>query len=98
MATTGASTAQPTANAASIITAIGNAFKSQTGDPMSGDRIAQLLLANMGQLGELAKQGKLNQSQILQVKSLCAVERFHYQRQTISSGSTPTNTKPPLLP
>lgn len=58
----------PSANAASIITALGNAFKSQTGDPMSGDKIAQLLIANMGQLGELAKQGKLNQSQILQVR------------------------------
>jgi transcription initiation factor TFIID subunit 12 len=73
MATTNNSTAnQPAStqapNAASIITALGNAFKSQTGDPMSGERIAQLLIANMGQLGELAKQGKLNHNQILQLK------------------------------
>lgn len=54
-------------NAANIITAIGNAFKTQTGDPVSSDRIAQLLIQNMGQLGELAKQGKLNQHQIMQV-------------------------------
>jgi transcription initiation factor TFIID subunit 12 len=54
--------------AAQIITALGQAFKSQTGDPMSGDRIAQLLIANMSQLGDLAKAGKLNQAQIAQLK------------------------------
>lgn len=53
---------------ASIITALGSAFKSQTGEPLSGDKIAQLLLQNMPQLGELAKQGKLNQQQIMQVR------------------------------
>ncbi|KAH9947573.1 transcription initiation factor TFIID subunit A-domain-containing protein [Amylocystis lapponica] len=56
------------AAANNIITALGNAFKTQTGDPVSGDRIAQLLIQNMSQLGELAKQGKLNQAQILQLK------------------------------
>jgi transcription initiation factor TFIID subunit 12 len=55
------------ANAASIIQALGNAFKSHTGEPMSPGKIAQLLISNMGQLGELAKQGKLNHQQILQV-------------------------------
>lgn len=54
---------QPT----NIITALGNAFKSQTGDPMPGEHIAQLLIANMTQLGELAKQGKLTNTQISQV-------------------------------
>lgn len=68
-----ASQSQPpqAANAASIIQALGNAFKSQTGEPMSAEKIAQLLVANIGQLGELAKQGKLNHQQILQV---CAGE------------------------
>jgi transcription initiation factor TFIID subunit 12 len=67
MATNGnAQNVQP-ANAASIITALGNAFKSQSGEPMPAEKIAQLLVANMSQLGELTKQGKLNQSQILQV-------------------------------
>ena len=51
-----------------IITALGNAFKSQTGDPLSGEHIAQLLIQNMSQLGELAKQGKLTQQQIQQVR------------------------------
>ncbi|TFK53723.1 hypothetical protein OE88DRAFT_1626515 [Heliocybe sulcata] len=50
-----------------IVAALGHAFKSHTGEPLSNDKIAQLLLANMPQLGELAKQGKLNQAQILQV-------------------------------
>jgi transcription initiation factor TFIID subunit 12 len=59
---------QPPANSANnIITALGNAFRSQTGEPLSGDKIAQLLFQNMSQLGELAKQGKLNQEQIMQV-------------------------------
>ncbi|KAI0692023.1 transcription initiation factor TFIID subunit A-domain-containing protein [Cerioporus squamosus] len=62
-----ASTSQQTAN---IITALGNAFKSQTGDPLSGEHIAQLLIQNMSQLGELAKQGKLSQQQINQVRRI----------------------------
>ena len=57
----------PTANAANIITALGAAFKTREGEPLSGEKIAQLLLQNMGQLSELAKQGKLNQQQIMQV-------------------------------
>ncbi|KAL4246176.1 TAF12 family protein [Abortiporus biennis] len=52
----------------SIIAALGAAFKNQHGDPVSGERIAQLLLQNMSQLGELMKQGKLNQQQIMQLK------------------------------
>ena len=71
MATNGTQSNQ----AANIITALGNAFKSQTGDPLSGERIAQLLLQNMGQLGELAKQGKLNQQQIMQVCTLRVITR-----------------------
>jgi len=57
--------AAPTAN---IITALSTAFKAQNGDPLPGERIAQLLIQNMGQLSELAKQGKLNQQQIMQLK------------------------------
>ncbi|KAI0779417.1 transcription initiation factor TFIID subunit A-domain-containing protein [Fomes fomentarius] len=52
-----------------IITALGNAFKTQGGEPLPGEHIAQLLIANMSQLGELAKQGKLTQQQIAQLKS-----------------------------
>ena len=58
---------QNTSNATNIITALGAAFKNQTGDPLSGEKIAQLLLQNMPQLGELCKQGKLNPNQIAQV-------------------------------
>ncbi len=58
---------QSASNATNIITALGAAFKNQTGDPLSGEKIAQLLLQNMPQLGELCKQGKLNPSQIAQV-------------------------------
>ena len=38
---------------------------------MSGDQIAQLLIANMTQLGELVRQGKLTQGQINQVPIPC---------------------------
>lgn len=60
--------AQPNANANNIITALGNAFKTQNGDSLPGERIAQLLIQNMSQLSELMKQGKLNQQQIMQVR------------------------------
>ena len=64
-----APSSQAPQNASNIITALGNAFKSQNGDPLSGEHIAQLLIANMNQLGELAKQGKLTHQQIAQVRS-----------------------------
>ncbi len=56
-----------TANMANIITALGNAFKDPSGATMSNDRLAAVLLQNMNQLTDLAKQGKLNQQQIMQV-------------------------------
>ena len=55
------------ANMANIITALGNAFKDPSGATMSNDRLAAVLLQNMNQLTDLAKQGKLNQQQIMQV-------------------------------
>jgi transcription initiation factor TFIID subunit 12 len=57
----------PNAHTNGIIQALGNAFKSQTGDVLNNSQIAKLLQANIGQLGQLAKDGKLSQSQILQV-------------------------------
>ncbi|KAI0683005.1 transcription initiation factor TFIID subunit A-domain-containing protein [Cytidiella melzeri] len=75
MASASTSQPQPSAVAASskpsstnIIQALGQVFKMQTGDDIPGERIAQLLLQNMNHLGELAKQGKLNQHQIMQLK------------------------------
>ncbi|KAI6000581.1 transcription initiation factor TFIID subunit A-domain-containing protein [Pisolithus albus] len=65
--TTATLASAPSSSPANIITALGNAFKSQNGEPITGERIAQLLAQNMGQLGELARQGKLNAQQIQQV-------------------------------
>jgi len=56
----------PSVPTSGIIQALGNAFKSQ-GDAMNNAQIAKLLQANIGQLGQLAKDGKLSQQQILQV-------------------------------
>ena len=50
-----------------LISAITQAFRNQTGEPLQNDRIASLLLQHMPQLGELAKQGKLNYTHIMQV-------------------------------
>ena len=54
-------------NTASIITALGNAFKDPSGAALPNDRLATVLIQNMNQLNDLAKQGKLNQQQIMQV-------------------------------
>ncbi|KAI0072517.1 hypothetical protein K474DRAFT_1667760 [Panus rudis PR-1116 ss-1] len=75
------------ANAANIIQALGAAFKNQNGDPLPGERIAQLLIQNMGQLSELAKQGKLNQQQIMQLKE--------YADKHKVAGPTPTQPVAP---
>ena len=59
------------------MTALGNAFKAQRGDSMSGEQIAQVLLQNMPQLGESARQGKLTQTQMSRVRvtSLIPISR-----------------------
>ncbi|KAG2071998.1 hypothetical protein BDR04DRAFT_1191652 [Suillus decipiens] len=67
MATNEATTAVP-GNPTNIITALTSAFKSQNGEAASSSRIAQLLEQNMGQLGELMRQGKLTAVQIQQLK------------------------------
>jgi transcription initiation factor TFIID subunit 12 len=65
----------PNAHTNGIIQALGNAFKSQTGDVLNNSQIAKLLQANIGQLGQLAKDGKLSQSQILQLKDFADKHR-----------------------
>ena len=62
MATNGSSV-----NTANIITALGNAFKDTSGAALPNDRLAAVLIQNMNQLNDLAKEGKLNQQQIVQV-------------------------------
>jgi transcription initiation factor TFIID subunit 12 len=71
MATNGSS-----ANSANIITALGNAFKDPSGATMSNDRLAAVLLQNMSQLTDLAKQGKLNHQQIMQVRQITAFMKW----------------------
>jgi transcription initiation factor TFIID subunit 12 len=56
-------------NTTNINTALGNAFKDPSGAALSNNRLAAILLQNMNQLYDLAKQGKLNQQQIMQVRS-----------------------------
>jgi len=54
-------------NTANIITALGNAFKDPSGAFLPNGCLATVLIQNMNQLNDLAKQGKLNQQQIMQV-------------------------------
>ena len=56
-------------NTANIITALGIAFKDPSGAALPNERLAAVLLQNMNKLNDLAKQGKLNQQQIMQVRS-----------------------------
>ena len=66
------SSATATANGSStnnIIAALSTAFKTSTGENLQHDKIAQLLLQNMDQISELAKQGRLSQAQIEQVRA-----------------------------
>ncbi|KAF8502138.1 hypothetical protein F5888DRAFT_1669515 [Russula emetica] len=58
-------------NTANIITALGNAFKDPSGAALPNERLAavMMLIQNMNQLNDLANQGKLNQQQIMQVRS-----------------------------
>ena len=53
-----------------VIRAIGNILKSQTGEQLSNEKISNLLLANMT---TLVQQGKLSQSQIIQVDNTVCV-------------------------
>lgn len=87
MASAPGANSAPSGGAANIITALGNAFKSSTGDPLSGDRIAQLLIQNMSQLGNLAREGKLTQAQIKQLKEYADMHGKGNQ-----PGVTPSNS------
>jgi transcription initiation factor TFIID subunit 12 len=105
MATNGASTpntAQASnAHANGIIAALGNAFKSQTGDALNNAQIAKLLQSNIGQLSQLAKEGKLSHQQILQLKDFA--ERHRAQTggpapmQGPSQPGFKTNSPGPML-
>lgn len=64
--------AEPTNEAANLISALGKAFKGN-GSPLSGDQLAQWLHQNMAQLGVLVKEGKLTQGQILAVRKQVSI-------------------------
>ncbi|KAG6336623.1 hypothetical protein ID866_2462 [Astraeus odoratus] len=76
-------------NPANIITALGNAFKNQNGEPVTSERIAQLLAQNMGQLGELARQGKLNAQQIQQLKEYAEMYKAPTTGTSAAAAGTP---------
>ncbi|PIL35821.1 hypothetical protein GSI_01481 [Ganoderma sinense ZZ0214-1] len=87
-------TQQPASQPTNIITALGNAFKTQSGDPIPGEHIAQLLIQNMAQLGELAKQGKLTSVQINQLKSYADKHKANQAAAAAAAAATSTSTAP----
>jgi transcription initiation factor TFIID subunit 12 len=89
---TNASESSAQQNPANIITALGNAFKIQNGEHITGERIAQLLAQNMGQLGELARQGKLNPQQIQQLKEYAEKYKPAANASASTSGMTAAKT------
>lgn len=54
----------PAAGGHEVIKALGHILKSQTGEPMTNEKISNLLIQNMA---SLVQQGKLTQAQIMQV-------------------------------
>lgn len=84
MATNEAAATSAPPTPANIITALTSAFKSQNGEAASSTRIAQLLEQNMGQLGELMRQGKLTAVQIQQLKDYA---EKHKSATSAASGS-----------
>ncbi|ESK95135.1 transcription initiation factor tfiid subunit 12 [Moniliophthora roreri MCA 2997] len=63
-ATSAGSPATP--NGTNMIDVLQNLLKNQTGEQMSNEKVAQLLISNMS---TLIKAGKLNETQILQLKA-----------------------------
>lgn len=66
-----------------LVGVLGNLLKVQTGEHMSNEKISNLLLSNME---NLVKQGKLNQTQILQVLSVqypCGPDRKTRKRHCL---------------
>ncbi|OJA12653.1 hypothetical protein AZE42_08699 [Rhizopogon vesiculosus] len=103
MATNEAASAAP--NPANIITALTSVFKSP-----NGESLAQLLEQNMGQLGELMRQGKLTAVQIQQLKDYAEKHKSATSAASGSvaststanggtkTGTTPTATTAPPAP
>jgi len=56
-----------------VIKALGHILKSQTGEPMTNEKISNLLIQNMA---SLVQQGKLTQNQIMQV---CGTLRLYHR-------------------
>ncbi|KDR84034.1 hypothetical protein GALMADRAFT_236628 [Galerina marginata CBS 339.88] len=65
-----------------MIKALGTMLKTQTGEPITNERISHLLLTNMAQL---VQQGKLTQRQILQLKEFADT---HKSQGTVVPPST----------
>ncbi|KAF9073739.1 transcription initiation factor TFIID subunit A-domain-containing protein [Rhodocollybia butyracea] len=87
----------PSRGPADLVGVLGSLLKVQTGEQMSNERISHLLLANME---ALIKQGKLTQTQILQLKQFADQHKTNGGTNGAggSKPSTPTLTSTPMTP
>ncbi|KAH8119426.1 transcription initiation factor TFIID subunit A-domain-containing protein [Phellopilus nigrolimitatus] len=81
---------------ANIIAALSTAFRSSTGESLQNDKIAALLMQNMEQISELAKQGRLTQAQIQQLKQFAI--NNNKEGPGSSQASQPTAAQPAAGP
>ncbi|KAH9482495.1 Transcription initiation factor TFIID subunit 12 [Psilocybe cubensis] len=84
-------TVQPDQQSVEVIKALGNIIKTQTGEPITNERISTLLLQNMAQL---VQQGKLTQRQIIQLKEF-ADQHKAQPANANATAATPTSAATP---
>ncbi|KAF7428016.1 Transcription initiation factor TFIID subunit 12 [Pleurotus ostreatus] len=76
-----------TANAINIVNALSSLLKNKTGETVANEQITQALISNMSYLHELAKNGKLDQNQILQLKAYADQNRVKPPAAATSASS-----------
>ncbi|KAF4567354.1 Transcription initiation factor TFIID subunit 12 [Pleurotus pulmonarius] len=84
-----------TANAINIVHALSSLLKNKTGETVANEQITQALISNMSYLHELAKNGKLDQNQILQLKAYADQNRVKPPAAATSSSSPAPSTPAP---
>ncbi|KAG5648776.1 hypothetical protein DXG03_000125 [Asterophora parasitica] len=77
--------------AVDMIGVLGNLLKNHTGEQVSNERMAQILLSNMA---TLVKQGKLNQAQILQLKQFADKHKASPPTPANAASKPPTPSNP----
>jgi transcription initiation factor TFIID subunit 12 len=78
-----------------VIKALGHILKSQTGEPMTNEKISNLLIQNMA---SLVQQGKLTQNQIMQLKEFADKHKTQSAGQPTAAAAALVNASKPVPP